>query len=181
MNTNRRLAAKTRIFLAAALVASVLAPSLSEAKVFVAIKLDVKDKTPTIPGDATLKGYQGQIEAESLDFGIFSPTGMKPEMADLALVKMLDSASADLALVGFEGRRLPVVEITQVRTGGGKKPTRVFKVTLKGARVSSYRILATADDPASESLTFEYDSIEIETFGADNRGKEIKGGKALLK
>ena len=161
------IAATTTLLLA-------LAPSQVSAEVFVKI---TDSKGNIVPGDVDFPGYRKQIEAQSLDFGVAAPRGIKPTATDLAIVKGTDKASARLALAGFQGESFRTVEITHLMNGERIVPT--MKVILHQASVSSFSVGAVDGGPAVESVTFDYKSLEIITYSTNGKKTKVSGEASL--
>jgi type VI secretion system secreted protein Hcp len=128
-------------------------------------------KIDNIKGDATMRGYEGDIQISSMEFSATSTntatsgTGVasgKRQFSPVVIQKLTDTSSVSLFKAFVQGEHLRNVEIDFVKTTAqGTSP--FLKIDLGDAVVSSYSLSSDAGGRPTESISFNYLKIE-ETF-----------------
>lgn len=124
----------------------------------------------SIPGESTIKGFEGKIEVYSFSHGVSQAitadstnakrTTGKANFQDLSVMKTFDLASPGLIEHCTRGTVLPTVKLTMCRSvSGAITPFLVY--TLTNVLVSSVSESASSggDDRPTESVTFNYSAI----------------------
>jgi type VI secretion system secreted protein Hcp len=130
-------------------------------------------KIEGIPGDVTVRGYEGSIELNSFSVGVDREnkrSGEKGgtedinigigELQEVSIAKSLDSASAKLAQFAINGNSLGQVEIHFVKTAG-PETISYLQYKLDRAFVKSWSTSGDADDRPTEEVAFYYNKISF--------------------
>ena len=130
----------------------------------------VKYTTPAITGDVTTKGFAGQFEAHSFQFGVGravgSPIGASsnretstPSVSEIVLTKPYDQATGGLIKESLSGAGKATAVISFVRTDGGGGV--VFaEYTLTDVMLSGWSTSSGGDKP-SESISLNFTKVQI--------------------
>ena len=130
---------------------------------------------PGIQGDATEPNHIGWIDVKSVSWGHGeAPPGspIKIQFGRVSIVKLNDSISASLALLGATGQPIKDVklEITKVVN---EVPVVVSRMKLSNARVASYATLAlSAGNEVNDSIGFSFDTITWINFKVAKVGQQ---------
>jgi len=138
-------------------------------------------------GEATAKGFEGWIQAQSFSYGV-SQSGAstraggggagKATLTDLTITKLVDRTSPVLFTAAATGKRYPTVAV-HVTAGGERGQTAFYRILLSDVLVSSVQVSGSGSDRPSESVTFNFAKIEIEYVITGEKGEKtspIKGG-----
>ncbi len=136
-----------------------------------------------IKGEATIKGFEGWINATSMQFGVgrgvSSPSsGMgKREVSAASVSEVTFSRNADLAspelffqACGGQTLELCTINVVQIEDN---KPAVHVAIELTDPIVSSYSVSSGGDNP-SESLTLNFTKISFQYNSFD--GKKVVSG-----
>ncbi len=140
-----------------------------------------------IPGDATTKGFEKQINIDSVSWGVGrgistvasgnSRETSKASFSEISLSKATDIASAELFIQACVGKTLISATLTWINSGGTDNTNQVYQVvTLSHPIVSSYSQSSGGDRP-SESFSLNFDKITFSYTGWDggkNTGTSAK-------
>ncbi len=124
---------------------------------------------PTIPGQSTVKGFEGKIELLSFSHGIAMQitgdvsnqerTSGKPNHQDLTVSKYVDIATCPVIAACNAATNLGTVVLTMGRNDAGAfLPYMV--ITLDNVLVSSASMASGSGDKATETVTFNYTRIK---------------------
>ena len=148
-----------------------------------AASADIFLKTATTSGDATQRGFEGQIAVTGVNMGISSFTMPDPEglvdevrsttVSPLYITKNPDRSSSKLMAAAVEGAPLGRIEITftsPVRPGAAE--TVESRWIIEGAEVRSFNM---STDPMNgnqpmESIEISYASMTYQYFTKDSKG-----------
>jgi len=141
-------------------------------------------KVPGVDGSVTSKGYEKQIELQSMNFAVFRPVDMTvgnvanrkaglPNFQEISISKVMDESSygclkeAVMATSGAE------IEITLVEAGDD--PTEFVKYTLTDTFFSSYNMsgqggAGLGKEAIQESASLSFSKIEVAFTPADSKG-----------
>jgi type VI protein secretion system component Hcp len=132
-------------------------------------------KVDGIKGDVPVKGYEGWIESQSLQFGItraVMPKGgaSAPQVSEIVITKLTDVASPLLFVESLQGNPKPV-DLEFVRTGP-RGAERFYTLKLYDTLVSAFSQSSGGDVP-TESVSLNFLKMEL-TYrdyvnGAPNR------------
>lgn len=140
-------------------------------------------------GEATARGFEGWIQAQSFSYGV-SQSGVsasaraggggagKATLTDLTITKLVDRTSPVLFTAAATGKRYPTVAL-HVTTGGDRGQTAFYRILLSDVLVSSVQVSGSGSDRPSESVSFNFAKIEIEYVVTSEKGDKsqpIKGG-----
>lgn len=139
-------------------------------------------KVDGIKGDVTAKGYEDQIELESMSFGVSRDVSMEagnirnretglPYIQSIACSKVLDSSTPMLLQNALTGAASRSAEISIVRSGDGGGIVEVGKIILEEAMMSDYNFNGVINSKPAESLSISFSKIEVDFAGADSAGK----------
>lgn len=141
-------------------------------------------KSDKAKGSSTTKGFENQIELESLSFGagvgIGSPRGgdrttSEPSVSEISIAKKVDKASEDLLKALLKGESLGMVEISFTAASSGEAvPYLVLK--LEEVLVSGFSVNSSGDFP-NESVSLNFSKLEWSFTG---RGEDQKGDPTRL-
>jgi len=136
-----------------------------------------------IKGECTIKGFEGQINAESLQFGVgrgvSSPSGgagkrevSEPSMSELVLTRTADLASAELFFQSCGGQTLELATISILQVESGE-PKAFLIIELTDPLVTSYNASSGGENP-TESISLNYTKISYAFNSFD--GKKVTSG-----
>ncbi len=135
-------------------------------------------------GSSTTKGFENQIELQSLQFGagvgIGSPRGgdrttSEPSVSEISISKKVDKASEDLLKALLKGDPLGQVVISFTAASGGEA-VAYLTLTLAEVLVSGLSVSSGGDFP-NESVSLNFSKLEWSFTG---RGDDQKGDPTRL-
>lgn len=135
-----------------------------------------------IAGESKDQQHPGWNHLKSISWGHGeAPPGSpsKIQFGRVQIVKLRDTASAALALLGATGQPIKDIKLEITRPGAGGSPVIVFRMKLTNARVTSYAA-AAHNDPATESVSLSFDTISWITFKLDEQGRPSPGSAACF-
>jgi len=143
-------------------------------------------KIDGVPGESTAEGFKEQIEVLSFSHGVTQPssasastsggaTAGRCEHQDFTIVKELDKASPQLAMLCCKGTHIKEVTLTLVRAGG-EKPVPFMEYKLSMVIISAYSPSGSKEGLPVESVSFNYGKIEW-TYTQQKRADGSGGGK----
>lgn len=148
-----------------------------------AASADVFLKIEGTPGEATLRGFEGQISVGGASMNVSSFTMPDPEgltdqirsttVGPIYITKQPDRSSPKLMMAAVEGQPLGRIEITftsPVRTGGQVVES---KWILEGAEVRSFNIASDFNNgnTPTESIEISYSSMKFQYYAKDSKGQ----------
>jgi type VI secretion system secreted protein Hcp len=128
-------------------------------------------KVDSIKGDATMRGYEGDIVVSSVELSATATntattgTGVasgKRQFSPVVIQKVTDRSSVSLFKAFVQGEHLKNVEIDFVKSTA-QGAMQFLKIDLGDAVVSSYSLSSDAGGRPTESISFNYLKIE-ETY-----------------
>jgi type VI secretion system secreted protein Hcp len=137
-------------------------------------------KVDSIPGEATTKNFQDQIQLLSYSWGghqtssVSGTGGSGAGKVDLSggitITKYLDKATPKFFNALCAGTHIASAILSATKAGGGGGTGAVFlKITLGELFVTSLHTSASSEIP-TETVTFSYNTIKIEYSTQDNQG-----------
>ncbi len=140
---------------------------LAALALFVAMAFAAVDyflKIQGIPGEATARGFENQIEVLSWSWGMSQAAAAQGREGTMPgdptkpfiITKRIDKASPVLAKALASGQHFPSATITLCRAGGDKQP--YMRYVLHDCIISS--IKPVAGDVPMEQISFNYTKIE---------------------
>ncbi len=108
--------------------------------------------------DIELTGWQWGLTASSA-IGSTQAAGRRSYTA-LTVFKHIDAATTPLMAALATNDAIKEARLTMRKAGGGQ--TDFFKITLKGARITSVQHHADADGNTRESVTLAFTKVEVE-------------------
>lgn len=148
-----------------------------------AASADIFLKTASTPGDATQRGFEGQITLSGVNMSVSSfvtadPEGYEDEVrstsvSPLFITKSPDRSSSKLMAAAVEGAPLGRIEITFTSpTRPGAPETVESRWIIEGAEVRGFNVYT---DPASgnqpvENIEISYASLTYQYFTKDAKG-----------
>ena len=148
-----------------------------------AASADVFLKIEGTPGEATLRGFEGQISVGGASMNVSSFTMPDPEgltdqirsttVGPIYITKAPDRSSPKLMMAAVEGQPLGRIEITftsPVRTGGQAVESRWV---LEGAEVRSFTVGPdfNSGGASAENIEITYSSMKYQYYGKDAKGQ----------
>lgn len=148
-----------------------------------AASADVFLKIEGTPGEATLRGFEGQITVGGASMNVSSFTMPDPEgltdqvrsttVGPIYITKLPDRSSPKLMMAAVEGQPLGRIEITftsPVRTGGQAVESRWI---LEGAEVRSFNVGPDFNNGAAstENIEITYSSMKYQYYAKDAKGQ----------
>jgi type VI secretion system secreted protein Hcp len=140
-------------------------------------------KIDGIKGQVSTKGYEESIALESAQFGAsrnlgtFTGTSREvgtPNISEIVVTKMLDSASTALFRNSLLGDPFPMVELFFTRDKGGGEQEAYLKITLEQVLITSYSLSGSSGvDAPMESLSLNFLTVE---YAATWRGGDYGAG-----
>jgi type VI secretion system secreted protein Hcp len=140
-------------------------------------------KMADIKGESVAKGYEDQIEIDSITWGLsqsgttHSATGSgagKVNMGDISLTHKVDKSSPNLFLACAKGTHIAEATLTVCKAGGTKLP--YVTITLTNLIVSSVTWGGTrSDDLLSETFTLNFGKVKYSYQPQDNKGAKAGG------
>lgn len=120
---------------------------------------------PGIPGDATFRGYEDQINVVSLSQTLRPQTKLDG-YCKVEVVKTLDIAGPLLWAAAVTGQVFPEIKFSVIQTG--EVPNKIYEIVLKNARIDN---IATAlSDLNGEHLALSGTSTVLTYFPVDGAG-----------
>jgi type VI secretion system secreted protein Hcp len=135
-----------------------------------------------IQGESKDAQHPGWNHLESASWGHGeAPPGSpsKIQFGRVQIAKPQDTTSAALAMLGATGQPIKDIKLEITRPGAGGSPVVVFRMKLTNARVTSYAA-AAHNGPATESVSFSYDTISWITIKLDEQGRPSPGSAACF-
>jgi len=147
-----------------------------------AASADVFLKIDGTPGEATLRGFEGQIAVGGASMNVSSFTMPDPDgltdqvrsttVGPIYITKLPDRSSPKLMMAAVEGQPLGRIEITftsPVRTGGQTVESRWI---LEGAEVRSFNVNPDFNNGAAptENIEISYSSMKYQYYLKDPKG-----------
>lgn len=140
-----------------------------------------------VPGESTRKGFEDQIEVESLDFGVDNPTSSGPgagrgagkaSIRPLSITKQVDKASPKLFDACAHGKHFPKATITFHRSGGDE-PVDYLVYNLEKVYISNYQINGSSgmEDRPREQISLDFGKVEVTYTPQTETG--AKGGPVV--
>ncbi len=169
-----RTFARTSILSAIALTGAVAAAGAANADVFL--------KVEGTPGEASVRGFEGQITVSGASMNVSSfvmpdPEGLADQVrsttvAPIFLTKLPDSSSPKLMLAAVEGQPLGRIEISftsPLRSGG---QAVVSKWIIEGAEVRSFSVSPDFNNGNApiENIEIAYSSMKYQYYSKDSKG-----------
>jgi type VI secretion system secreted protein Hcp len=132
---------------------------------------------PSVTGESTLEGLQDWIELQSFQWGIAAAVSRgngasresgTPQIGDVTITKVFDSASLPLMNLLLQGTMQDLVKIdfVSLRTG---KPFKYLEYSFSKVVFSGYSISSGGDRP-SESLSLNFTKFKAEYFVQNDKG-----------
>lgn len=141
---------------------------------------------PEIKGEASQKGYEGQIEVSHYNFAVtqtggysFAKGGTKvqSQLDDLSVTFRMCSASPKLMQYCANGKHLDSATLTCLKAAGDT-PAKYHTIVLTDVVVSGYSTGApTTDDVPQDTISLNFAKIDQEYFATDNKGTATSAGK----
>jgi type VI secretion system secreted protein Hcp len=128
--------------------------------------------------------HKGEIEVLSFSWGVkqnLAPGGGgatgKATISDFSVVKALDSSSPQLMKMCCTGEHVPwaTLRVTNRRRGGGSSQQEYLTIKLNDILISSYQTGGDNGTVPGESLTFAFQSIDLETAGGKQASCHVPG------
>jgi type VI secretion system secreted protein Hcp len=126
-------------------------------------------KLGDIKGESTAVGHEGEIEILSWSWGASNPATIgttsgglsagRVAIADLSLMKLLDSATPKLFELVTRGAHTPKAVLIVRKEGD--RPFDYLRITLEDVLVSSLQLSAATDRP-SESVSLSFGKVTVE-------------------
>jgi type VI protein secretion system component Hcp len=148
-----------------------------------AASADIFLKTSAAQGDATHRGFEGQIALGGVNMGIYTVTMPDPEgfqdevrttsVTPLFITKSPDRSSAKLMAAAIEGAPLGRIEITFTSPGRpGSSETVESRWIIEGAEVRGFNVSSDPSYGAApiESIEISYSSMTYQYFTKDSKG-----------
>ncbi len=166
-----------RIFARTSILSAITLAGASAANADVFIKVD------GTPGEAAVRGFEGQIAVSGASMNISSYVMPDPEgVADqvrstnvgpIFITKLPDRSSPKLMMAAVEGQPLGRIEISftsPVRTGG---QTLASKWIIEGAEVRSFSVSPDSNNGNGpvENIEITYSSMRYQYYGKDAKGQ----------
>ncbi len=136
-----------------------------------------------IKGECTIKGFEGQLNATSLQFGVgrgvSSPSGgsgkrevSEPSISELVVTRNSDLASAELFFQACGGQTLELATISILQVESGE-PKAFLIIELTDPLVTAYSASSGGESP-SESVSLNFTKISYTYNSFD--GKKVTSG-----
>jgi type VI secretion system secreted protein Hcp len=142
-------------------------------------------KLATIPGEATGKGFEGQIAVHSFSFGGSNPvsissasggsSGGVPNISSLNLSKETDKSSPLLFQALCLGSHLDNATFSALKTGSSTEPYITLELT--NVFVDNISWSGAGNDVAQESFSLAFGEVKITYYTQDKTGKTTKGAE----
>jgi type VI secretion system Hcp family effector len=149
-----------------------------------AASADVFMKVDSVPGDASQRGFEGQIMLTGASMNISSYTMPDPDglveslrstsVGPIFINKAPDRSSPRLMMSAVEGAPLGAVEITFTSGPRAGQPQSVEgRWILEGAEVRSFNVFPDANNGNTpmETVEISYSSMRYQYFGKDAKGQ----------
>lgn len=154
-----KLSARGRIAAGLAIAGLLLVPVAAGAaeRLFVQI--------PTFTGDATQRGFEGQIEARAVTISASAAAG-KPVLAPVVITKAVDRTSPLLLDTFARAKVIPSMVVTATASiAAASQP--VQRYTLGNARIVDYRVVDGVSGTATEQISFAVGSLTFDSLQYD--------------
>lgn len=149
------------------------------------ILLDISD--PKIPGDSTIKGFEGQTNVLSLSFGSTAAAEFNSSSSggtfggsnvqEILLTKYVDASTPKLFALCANGGHIKRCKITMLRSGkAGFVPYLIYE--LEDTLVTSMDISASDERPV-ENLSLSFTKISINYVQLDESGQRKDNVQAV--
>ena len=145
-----------------------------------AIYLDV----PGTPGEATAKGFAGQIEVESIEFGFQDKSGQMPQsrkdqdvsgihVSHVSIVKWPDASTSDFLDQLVNGELIDELTITLTKREKNKNK-KVQEYVLNNAKVVMVRPMMSAEGGSRDYVDLSYSAIKWAMYAPTAEEKVAK-------
>lgn len=139
-------------------------------------------KIDGIPGDSEVSGHVGEIDVESVSFGV-SQTGVREaggkgsarrsSLSPITITKLIDASSPKLFLACATGSHISKAVLTFRQVAQAGTPAfEYLTITLTDVLISGYSVGSGGDIP-SESVSISYTKIEYRYTGRDSSGQAL--------
>lgn len=175
LNTPNTLTRSTWLLSAVLLASLVLAAAPKQAHAAYDILVSLGT---VVPMTSTKKGYEKYGQCSTMSFGaahsiVFgggsSPEFTQPNLTEINLTRLLDSASSKLWHTSIQGTVIPTVKIALLDSMGKK----IVEIELGDVYVTSYNVSANTggDNVPFESFSLAFRTIKYTTSSFDSAGK----------
>lgn len=137
-------------------------------------------KIDGIEGNFPEKDFEKQILISSWSTGLSYDSGENSNaFQDLHVVINKSKASADIFQMMVNSRSIPTMVLSVVEFPADKQfsPVVLFKLTLRGVRVTSYQMGGSENSENMDQMSFEYASGIYEGAGVDTKDKKTSPPK----
>lgn len=126
---------------------------------------------PGIPGDVTAKGFEKQLEASSISWGVSNSNvaSGKPSFSTVNFMLPNGSHSPSFMLACAKGSRLDPVTITF--TTNGSTVNKYIIITLNTAVIMSMQQSSDSSSRPTEDISIAFTKITFAEYVADATGK----------
>jgi type VI secretion system secreted protein Hcp len=140
-------------------------------------------KTGTVNGGSTEKGFERQIHVSGWSWGMKSPTVMggtaargRRTLSELRIKKAVDTASTALMSILSSNETIKKAVLT-IRKAGGVQ-IDFLTITLERARINAYDVGCDNGPEFNEEISIVFEKIEITYHAQDEKGGK-KGGSTF--
>lgn len=139
-------------------------------------------KIDGIEGESQDKSHKGEIEIDSINFGVSQTGGMgygggggvgKAAFQDIGFTKLVDKATTKIAQSCASGKHIPKIVFTARKAG--ENPHEYMIVTASDVIITSHTFGGSPSGAMSESVTFNFTEIKFKYNEQDAKGGS-KGG-----
>jgi type VI secretion system secreted protein Hcp len=143
-------------------------------------------KLDSINGESVAQGHTKEIQILSFSWGASQTSSVagtggsgagKAHLADLSIMKTVDSASVPLFKALTLGTHIVSGTLTAVKASGATSSQPFLKVTLGELFVTSIQTSGSSEIPM-ESVSFSYNTINIQYSTQDDKGTMTVAGAA---
>lgn len=148
-----------------------------------AANADVFLKVDGTPGEAAVRGFEGQIAVSGASMNVSSFVTPDPEgLADqirsttvgpIYLTKLPDRSSPKLMMAAVEGQPLGRIEISFTSPARAGGQTVMSKWIIEGAEVRSFSVSPDLNNgnASVENIEISYSSMKYQYYGKDAKGQ----------
>lgn len=144
------------------------------------MSFDAYIKLDEVKGEATAKGFEGQLDVFSFSLGASNPAqlqggGMgagKVSLSSFNFMKKSDGASPQLFLKCCSGKPVPKAVVTLRKAGGEQMPFLVFELGDVMVESIQWSGSSGGDDTPTESVSIAFSKISITYNTQDKTGKK---------